>query len=119
MTTGPLAILHICGRELICELRDRILGLQGYRVVSTLSIQEAEELYSKSHFDLVLVDVEGDGRIPAAEKLCEDVKRKDPQQKVAFICNYRVSRESDCPDEIIHSDFSPEAMIEGVRELLS
>ena len=111
-------ILHVCAREIIRELRDSILRLQGYEVVSTLSMTEAENLYATSKFDLVLVDVEGDGRIPQAEKLCEDIKQKDPEQKIAFVCNYRVSKESSCPDEIIHSDFNPQAMVDGVNDLL-
>jgi DNA-binding NtrC family response regulator len=118
VTPGSPSILHVCSRDLIRELRDRILTLQGYRVVSTFSITEAEELFAKSRFDLVIVDVEGDGRIPQAEKFCEDIKQQDPEQKIAFICNYRVSRVSDCPDEIIRSDFNPEAMVQGVREIL-
>jgi DNA-binding NtrC family response regulator len=107
----------VCSRDFIRELRDRILTLQGYRVVSTLSMSEAEEIFAKSSFDLVLVDVEGDGRVPLAEKFCESVRHKNPEQKIAFICNYRVSRYSDCPTEIIHSEFNPEAMIQGVKEL--
>jgi len=118
VSPGTRSILHVCSRDLIRELRDRILTLQGYRVESTLSISEAEELFAKSRFDLVLVDVEGDGRVPQAEKLCEDIKRQDPEQKIAFICNYRVSKLSDCPDEIIRSDFNPEAMVQGVKEIL-
>lgn len=115
--TSPV-ILHVCSRDLIRELRDRILTRQGYNVVSVLFASEAEDLYGKSRFDLVLVDVEGDGRIPQAEKLCEDIKKKDPEQKIAFICNYRVSHLSDCPDEIIRSEFDPDAMIHGVKEIL-
>jgi DNA-binding NtrC family response regulator len=118
VAAGSPTILHVCSRDLIRELRDRILTLQGYNVVSTLSILEAEDSFAKSRFDLVLIDVEGDGRIPAAERLCEDIKKQDPEQKVAFICKYRVGRESDCPDEIIHSEFNPEAMVQGVKEIL-
>lgn len=118
MEVQPLKILHACTREIIRELRDSILRLQGYEVVSTLSLIEAEDLFAKSKFDLVLVDVEGDGRIPQAEKLCADIKKIDPEQKVAFVCNHRVGIESDCPDEVIRSEFSPEAMVKGVKELL-
>jgi len=118
VTPDPPTILHVCSRDLIRQLRDRILTLHGYSVVSTLSVTEAEDLYSKSRFDLVLVDVEGDGRIPQAEKLCEDIRHKDPEQKIAFVCNYRVSKISDCPDEIIRSEFNPDAMIDGVKDLL-
>jgi DNA-binding NarL/FixJ family response regulator len=112
-------ILHVCNRDLIRELRDNILQLKGYEVVSSLSVKEAVKIFEQSKFDLVLVDVEGDGWIPLAEKLCEDVREKDPHQKIAFICNYRVSKESSCPDEIIHSDFDPEAMVQGVQEALA
>jgi len=118
MEAKPLKILHACTREVIRELRDSILRLQGYEVVSTLSLIEAEDLFAKSKFDLVLVDVEGDGRIPQAEKLCADIKKIDPEQKIAFVCNHRVGIESDCPDEVIRSEFSPEAMVKGVKELL-
>jgi DNA-binding NtrC family response regulator len=118
VTAASQTILHVCSRDLIRQLRDRILKLQGYEVVSTLSITEAEELYAKSRFDLVLVDVEGDGRIPYAESLCENIRQKDPEQKIAFICNYRVSKLSECPDEIIRSEFDPEAMVRGVKEIL-
>jgi DNA-binding NtrC family response regulator len=118
MEVQPLKILHACTREIIRELRDSILRLQGYEVVSTLSLIEAEDLFAKSKFDLVLVDVEGDGRVPQAEKLCADIKKIDPEQKVAFVCNHRVGIESDCPDEVIRSEFSPEAMVKGVKELL-
>jgi CheY-like chemotaxis protein len=114
----PLTILHVCTREMIRELRDKILRLQGYEVVSTLSLVEAEDLFAKSKFDLVLVDVEGDGRIPQAEKLCEDIRKMVPEQKVAFVCNYRIGIESNCPDEVIRSEFNPEAMVKGVKELL-
>lgn len=118
MTPPSPAILHVCSRDLIRELRDRILKLEGFDVVSTLTIAEAEAVFAKSRFDLVMVDVDGDGRIHQAEKLCADIKSKDPQQKIAFVCNYRISQESSCPDEIIHSEFNPQALIQGVKELL-
>jgi hypothetical protein len=69
-------------------------------------------------YSLVLIDVEGDGRVPAAEKLCEQVKTHRPGQKVAFVCNHRVAIESDCPDEIIRSEFNPKALIDGVKAML-
>jgi hypothetical protein len=29
-----------------------------------------------------------------------------------------VSIDSDCPDEIIHSEFNPKAMIDGIEDML-
>jgi DNA-binding response OmpR family regulator len=115
---GKQTILHVCSRDFIRELRDRILSLHGYQVISTLSMSEAKDFFIGSRFDLVLIDVEGDNRIPEAEKLCEEIRHKQPDQKIAFVCNYRVSHDSDCPTEIIHSEFNPAALVEGVREVL-
>jgi DNA-binding response OmpR family regulator len=111
-------ILHVCSRETILELRDQILKLHGYHVDSTLSLDQALQMAIAREYDLVVIDVEGDGRIPAAEKLCHDIKATRPGQEIVFICNYRVSVESDCPDEIIRSEFNPKAMIEGIQNTL-
>ena len=95
------------------QLRDRILRLHGFEVVSTLSLEDAPVLFQRQPFDLVLVDVEGQGRVPLAERLCEEIRELHPEQKVGFVCNYLVSIESDCPDEIIEAEFNPEAFVDG------
>lgn len=66
----------------------------------------------------MLVDVEGQGRVPEAEQLCENIRALNPKQKVAFVCNHRVSINSDCPDEIIVAEFNPVAFAEGVKKAL-
>ena len=42
-------------------------------------------------------------RVESAQELCDDIKKVVPHQHVAFVCNYRVAIESDCPDEIIRA----------------
>jgi DNA-binding response OmpR family regulator len=118
MTNLAHSILHVCSRETILTLRDQILKLHGYTVDSTLSLDLALQQATIREYDLVVIDVEGDGRVPAAEKLCHDIKAIRPEQEIIFICNYRVSIESDCPDEIIRSEFNPKAMIEGIQAAL-
>lgn len=112
------SILHICSRETILDLRDEILRLHGYQVNSTVKLEEGYQLAVAEPYDLVVIDVEGDGRIPSAEKLCNEIKAVRPGQQVVFICNYRVSIDSECPDEIIRSEFNPKAMIEGIQAML-
>jgi DNA-binding NtrC family response regulator len=116
-TSGP-TLLHVCRRDTILSLRDQILRLNGYQVDSTLSMKEALALATAHEYALVIIDVEGDGRVPEAEQLCADIKKHRPEQAVVFICNYRVSVETDCPDEIIRSEFNPQAMVDGVKEAL-
>jgi DNA-binding response OmpR family regulator len=119
MSNSAPSILHVCSRETILDLRDQILKLHGYGVNSTLRLEQALQYVADRAYDLVLIDVEGDGRIPAAEKLCHDIKTIRPGQEIVFVCNYRVSVESDCPDEIIHSEFNPKAMVDGIRAILN
>jgi len=35
---------------------------------------------------------------------------------VAFVCNWRVAILTDCPDEIVRTEFNPDAFVRGVRE---
>jgi DNA-binding response OmpR family regulator len=118
MATAAPTLLHFCGREMILGLRDQIFRLHGYEVDSTLSADEALSLAAASEYSLVLIDVEGDGRIPVAEKLCSDIKTMRHGQNIAFICNYRISVLTDCPDEIIRSEFNPQAMVDGIKAIL-
>jgi response regulator RpfG family c-di-GMP phosphodiesterase len=106
------------GREVILALRDDILRLQGYDVVSATSLAEGPRLFAERPFDLVLVDVEGQGRVPEAEALCAVIRTLHPGQRIAFVWNYLVSIESDCPDDIIQAQFNPQAFIEGVARML-
>jgi len=116
-SSAPQSILHICGRETILELRDQIFRLNGFEVTSTLDMKNALELYRQRPYSLVLIDVEGEGRVANAEHLCGEIKHENRDQMVAFLCNHRVSITSDCPDEVIHAEFNPAAMIKGVKQL--
>jgi len=99
-------------------LRDRILTLSGFHVDSTLSHAEGLSLFQKRDYDLVLVDVEGESGIPHAEQMCSDIKTSHPGQLLAFVCNWRVAILTDCPDEIVRTEFDPAAFVAGVREIL-
>jgi DNA-binding NtrC family response regulator len=118
LTQQNQTILHVGSRELIIQLRDRILRLHGFEVMSTLSVDEALGIFQQRPFELVVVDVEGQGRVAHAEKLCADIRTLSPGQKVAFVCNYMVSIESDCPDDIIEAEFDPEAFVVGIKRLI-
>jgi CheY-like chemotaxis protein len=112
-------ILHVGSRELVVELREEILRRQGYHVESTLSPSQALSLARRHPYSLVLIDVEGEGRVSSAEKLCEEIREIYPDQKIGFICNYRIDIRSECPDEIIRAEFNPQAMVDGVKKMLS
>jgi len=117
-TNDKRAILHICTRETIRPLRDRVLTLSGFDVDSTLSHTEALSMFWARHYDLVLIDVEGEPGIAHAEHLCSEIKTAQPEQIVAFVCNWRVAIMTDCPDEILRTEFDPAAFVQGVRDIV-
>jgi DNA-binding response OmpR family regulator len=100
-------------------LRDQILRLTGYVVDSTLGISEALSLFASRPYDLVLIDVEGEHGIAEAEHLCSQIKTAQPGQLVAFVCNWRVAILTDCPDEIVRTEFDPAAFVTGVKDALA
>lgn len=111
-------ILHICRREMLRPLRDQILRLSGFHVDSTLSVEEGLGLFWAKAYDLVLVDVEGEDAIPSAEHICSEIKTTDHTQMVAFVCNWRVAILTDCPDEILRTEFDPQRFVSGVKGIL-
>jgi DNA-binding response OmpR family regulator len=111
-------ILHVCKREMLRPLRDQILRVSGYNVDSTLGIASAGSMFLSRPYDLVLIDVEGEQGIPEAEQLCSQVKTARHEQLVAFVCNWRVAILTDCPDDIVRTEFDPAAFVKGIRDLL-
>ena len=112
-------ILHVCNREHLRPLRDQVLRISGYAVDSASDSQEGLSLALAKRYDMVLIDVESDQQVHSAEKLCGDIKKTQDDVLVAFACNWRVSIDSDCPDDIIRTEFNPEAFIAGVRQLMN
>jgi DNA-binding response OmpR family regulator len=99
-------------------LRDQILRLSGFQVESTLSTNEAVKMFHARPYDLTLIDVEGERGIPEAESLCSEIKTVNKGHLVAFVCNWRVAFLTDCPDDIVRTEFDPGAFVAGVRNIL-
>ena len=118
-TNSKRAILHICTRETIRPLRDQVLALSGFHVDSTLSHTEGLSMFWARHYDLVLIDVEGEDGIPARRTpVLRDQDRPARDRLVAFVCNWRVAIMTDCPDEILRTEFDPAAFAQGVRDIV-
>jgi hypothetical protein len=116
--TSKRSILHICTRETLRPLRDQVLRISGFHVDSALSHSEGMSQFWARHYDLVLIDVEGEEGIPKAERMCSEIKTAQHQQVVAFVCNWRVAILTDCPDEIVRTEFDPAAFAQGVQDIV-
>ena len=110
------SILHVCTRDVLRPLRDRILRGAGYHVESCETHDNALLKARDSRFDLVLIDIDAQHHVRDAEKLCSEVKQADPAQRVAFVCNWRVAILNECPDDIVRSEFDPVGFLTGVGE---
>jgi hypothetical protein len=111
-------ILHVCTRETIRPLRDRVLVTQGFEVDSAITYEEGLSMFWGRQYGLVLIDVEGANGVKEAEKLCSEIKTSQPEQLVAFVCNWRVANLTDCPDEIVRTEFDPAAFADGVSAIV-
>lgn len=112
-------ILHVCTRDVLRPIRDQILRVAGYQVESSETHEDALGKVKGQPYDLVLVDIDTQHQVRAAEELCQQVKTSHPNQRVAFVCNWRVAILNDCPDEIVRSEFDPVAFLSGVAGALA
>ena len=99
-------------------LRDQVLRISGFEVDSTCILTDALTMFWSKSYDLILIDVESEDGIPQAEHLCSEIKTAQHAQLVAFVCNWRVALLTDCPDEILRTEFDPAAFVDGVRDIV-
>jgi CheY-like chemotaxis protein len=111
-------VLHVCTRDVLRPVRDQILRVAGYQVESSETHEDALAKTHESRYDLVLIDIDTQHHVRDAEELCSEVKVADATQRVAFVCNWRVAILSDCPDDIVRSEFDPVAFLTGVAAAL-
>ena len=117
-STAKPVLLHVCTRDTIRPLRDNVLRMKGMDVDSALTHEEGRSRFLRRNYDLVLIDVDGEGGVHGAEKLCSEIKSARPSQRVAFVCNWRVANLTDCPDDVVRTEFDPEAFADGVAAIL-
>jgi CheY-like chemotaxis protein len=112
-------VLHVCTRDVLRPVRDQILRVAGYKVDSSETHEEALTKTKSNRYDLVLIDIDSQHHVRDAEELCSSVKTADPEQRVAFVCNWRVAILNECPDDIVRSEFDPVAFLTGVAAALN
>jgi len=112
------SILHVSPRDILRTVRDQILRVSGYEVTSSDSYENAREILESTRYDLVLIDIQSEGDLKAADEFCALLKQVKPEQKVAFVCNWRVAIISHCPDDVVRSEFDPAAFVSGVNEVV-
>ena len=116
--TEKRIVLHICTQESLRPLRDQVLRLRGFEVDSSTSHTEGLSMFWGRQYDLVLIDVDGEQGIAHAEHLCSEIKTAQPEQLVAFVCNWRVANLTECPDEVVRTEFDPGAFADGVSAIV-
>jgi CheY-like chemotaxis protein len=113
------SILYVSSQDVLRSVRDRMLSMAGYEVDSSESSEEAREKIVTTGYDLVLIDIGGQHEVRDAEEFCSEIKTANPDQRVAFVCNWRVAILSECPDDVVRSEFDPVAFVSGVKQALA
>ena len=113
------ALLHVCTHDVMRPIRDQILRLAGYNVESADTHEDGLAKAQQRLYDLVLIDVDGQHQVANAEQLCGEIKTNNPEHRIAFVCNWRVAILTECPDDVVRSEFDPVAFLSGVKAALA
>ena len=110
-------ILLVNGDPTVQQLRALMLRMQGYRVDTASSLEDARAKMAGRSYKLVIVDVghfADDGL-----DFCEEIKNRDPHQKVLIHAEDRVFPvKHDCPDDVVPKQEGPLTFVKAVERLL-
>lgn len=110
-------ILLVNGDPTVQQLRALMLRMQGYRVDTAGSLEDARLKMAERRYRLVIVDVghfADDGL-----DFCEEIKNRDPHQKFLIHAEDRVFPvKSDCPDDVVPKQEGPLTFVKAVERLL-
>ena len=82
-TTSKLSILLMDGNSERRALRRKIMGLHGVEIVGASDLSEANTLWQRNRYDMVLIDIRRDYR--GCTAWGDEIKQEDPHQVVAFL----------------------------------
>ena len=95
---------------------DSLLINGGFDVTNAESLNEGLAFWRPFHFKLVLIVVEDD--LPQALAFCDELKKIEPGQCVAFVTGWHTFvPPSSCPDDVIQRDYNPSLFVKKVSEL--
>ncbi|PYP83326.1 MAG: hypothetical protein DMG65_24590 [Candidatus Angelobacter sp. Gp1-AA117] len=111
-------ILLVNGDHTVQHLRALMLRLKGHEVDLAADLDEARSKTDLFQYELVIVDV-GHFAQPGLE-LCEELKRKYPDQKVLMQVDYHLFlNRNTCPDRVVSKEEGPQNFVNEVESLLT
>jgi CheY-like chemotaxis protein len=112
------AILCVDDEEIPRTLRVLVLQKQGYEVLAVSSGKEALAILASRHFDLVLTDQMMPGML--GTELTRQIKLATPAMPVVIISGVNeLPADSSYADRFISKIEGPQALFEGIAEVLS
>src|SRR5512146_804544 len=99
-------ILLVDGDSTVQQLRALMLRMQGYRVDVAIGLDDARSKIAERKDKIIIVDVSHCAD-PGLE-FCEEIKSKDPHQKMLIHAEDRVFPvKSECPDDVMPKQDGP------------
>jgi DNA-binding NtrC family response regulator len=110
-------ILLVDGDSTVQQLRALMLRMQGYRVDVASGLDDARKKMAERKYKLIIVDV-GHFADPGLQ-FCEEVKSKDPRQKMLIHAEDQVFPvKSECPDDVVPKQDGPTSFVKAVERLV-
>jgi DNA-binding NtrC family response regulator len=110
-------ILLVDGEATVQHLRALMLRMKGYHVDIADGLAQARARMNEREYKLVIVDVGHYAH--AGVELCEEIKSRNPRQKLLIHAEDRVfPLKSDCPDEVIPKQEGPLTFVSAVERCL-
>lgn len=110
-------ILLVDGEPTVQHLRALMLRMKGYHVDAVSSLSDARTKMNERSYKLVIVDVGHYAELGV--QFCEEIKSRDPRQKVLIHAEDRVfPLKSDCPDEVVPKQEGPLTFVNAVERML-
>jgi DNA-binding NtrC family response regulator len=110
---GKKNVLIIDSNETMQNLRARVLRERGVHVHLAKSITEAELIWVRDFFDLVLLDVRQ--RSKEAVAFWRTIRRENPRQRISFLVGPPTYLSPTCADEVIARDKVPDDWMQKLR----
>jgi DNA-binding response OmpR family regulator len=110
-------ILLVDGDSTVQQLRALMLRMQSYHVDVANGLDDARKKMAQRKYKLIIVDV-GHFADPGLD-FCEEIKSKDPHQKMLIHAEDRVFPvKSECPDDVVPKQDGPISFVNAVERLL-
>ena len=110
-----MRILVVDDEPMVLDSVGLVLSHDGHTVETAADASQALAKYQSDKFDLVLTDL----RLPGmqGDELAEEIKRRNPQQRIIMLTAFPTSIRAECYDRMLLKPFSIARLRDTIAEM--